>query len=171
VTSAAMIDVSFRLNGQRVAINVPADMRLSDILRDGLELTASKVGCAIGRCGACLLLKDGLPVNGCLLMAWQLHGADIVSPEGLAGNAVSRIVQAALAAENAFQCGYCAPGFVVALTALLTARPDAGRDEIVAALEGNLCRCTGYHSIIRGALAAAAALNAAPEAARPGDSA
>ena len=155
MTSAAMIDVSFRLNGQPVAVIVPADMSLSDILRDVLDLTASKIGCAIGRCGACLVLRDGVPVNACLLMAWQLKGAEIVSPEGLARDRIAATVQAALAAENAFQCGYCAPGFVVALTALFAVRPDAGQDEIVAALEGNLCRCTGYHSILRGALRAA----------------
>jgi carbon-monoxide dehydrogenase small subunit len=158
-----MIPVTFRLNGEAVEVTVPADTRLSTILRNERELTASKVACSVGRCGACMVLKDGMPVNSCLLMAWQLQGADIVSPEGLADSNVSRILQTALAEENAFQCGYCAPGIVVSLTALLTVRPDASREDILTALEGNLCRCTGYHSIIRGALAAVEVLSARQE--------
>jgi carbon-monoxide dehydrogenase small subunit len=103
-------------------------------------------------------LFDGLPANACLLMLWQLDGHDIVTPEGLDALPEARTIRAALAAENAFQCGYCAPGFSIALTALLRENPQAGETEIRAALEGNICRCTGYHSIIRGALAAAEAL-------------
>nr|WP_306308817.1 2Fe-2S iron-sulfur cluster-binding protein [Flavimaribacter sediminis] len=100
------------------------------------------------------------PVNACLVMAWQLEDADIVSPEGLDILPETRIVRQALSAENAFQCGYCAPGFVTVLVSLLRNDPDAEMSQIKAALEGNICRCTGYHSILRGAQAAAEAVRA-----------
>ena len=112
---------------------------------------------------------NGLAVNGCLVMAWQLPDADIVTPEGIDAFEIARVVKAALAEENAFQCGYCAPGFLMALTALFIDLPAAGEAEILSALEGNICRCTGYHSIIRGALNASARLEAAQLACGPGD--
>jgi carbon-monoxide dehydrogenase small subunit len=149
-----MIDdmtVRFRLNGEAVTISAPADTRLVDLLRENLALTAAKTACRIGRCGSCLVLMNGHAVNSCLLMAWQIEGADIVSPEALAALPEGRTVREALVAEVAFQCGYCAPGFTVALTALLRRRPDANESEMRAALGGNLCRCTGYSSILRGA--------------------
>ncbi|MDM9649347.1 (2Fe-2S)-binding protein [Rhizobium sp. S163] len=158
---ALSMPVSFRLNGRDQVIDVVPDMRLSDILREEIGLAASKIGCGIGRCGACMLLMNGQAVNGCLVMAWQLQGAEITSPEGLHDLETATIVMAALTEENAFQCGYCAPGFVMALTALFIANPQAAEPEILTALEGNICRCTGYHSIIRGALNAADRLRAA----------
>lgn len=158
---ALTMPVSFRLNGCDQVIDVVPDMRLSDILREEIGLAASKIGCGIGRCGACTLLMNGQAVNGCLVMAWQLQGAEITSPEGLHDLETATIVMAALTEENAFQCGYCAPGFVIALTALFIANPQPAEPEILTALEGNICRCTGYHSIIRGALNAADRLRAA----------
>jgi carbon-monoxide dehydrogenase small subunit len=152
------MSITFRLNGVTRTLDVDHEMRLSEILRDHLALTATKIACGIGRCGACMVLMNGKPVNSCLVMAWQLSGADIVTGEGLEALAHARIIREALIAENAFQCGYCAPGFAIMLTALLGTNPDAGETEIRAGLEGNLCRCTGYHSILRGALSAAAAL-------------
>jgi carbon-monoxide dehydrogenase small subunit len=155
------IAVSFRLNGEPHNLMAPADRRLIDHLREDLSLVGAKKGCSIGRCGACTVLLDGQPANACLLMLWQLEGRDVVTPEGLDGSADVDILRAALASENAFQCGYCALGFVTVLVALLRERPDADDAEIRAALEGNICRCTGYHSILRGARAAADALRAA----------
>ncbi|AZO16437.1 (2Fe-2S)-binding protein [Mesorhizobium sp. M2A.F.Ca.ET.043.05.1.1] len=152
------IAVAFRLNGADTAMQVPPDMRLIDMLRERLGLTAAKKACGIGRCGACAVLMDGRPVNACLLMAWQIDGADILTPEGLDALPEAAIVRGALAEENAFQCGYCAPGSTIALTALLREHLDADEPAIRAALEGNICRCTGYHSIIRGALAAVRAM-------------
>jgi carbon-monoxide dehydrogenase small subunit len=152
--------IEFRLNGAAIAIDLDPETRLSTILRERLDKTATKVACGIGRCGACLVMADGRPANSCLLMAWQVNGADIVTVEGLA-TLPAACVREALIEENAFQCGYCAPGFTVMLTALLAANPDAGEAEICAGLEGNVCRCTGYHSIIRGALKAAANLREA----------
>lgn len=153
--------VRFTLNGESLAVECGADTRLVTILRDHLHAMATKLACGIGRCGACNVLVNGKLANACLLMAWQIDGADILTAEGLAHHPLGRIVQEGLAAENAFQCGYCAPGMALALVALFAADPDAGEPEIRAGLEGNLCRCTGYHSIIRGALNAADRLRAA----------
>jgi aerobic carbon-monoxide dehydrogenase small subunit len=146
--------IRFRLNGEMQTVRAPADARLVDLLREHFSLTAVKTACRIGRCGACLVLMNEHAVNSCLLMAWQVDGADIVSPEALDASPEGRAVRAGLVAEVAFQCGYCAPGFTVALTALLRQRPEASAGDIRAALGGNLCRCTGYFSILRGALRA-----------------
>ena len=142
----------FSVNGLSCHCESPPDRRLAVILRDDFGLTAARTACGIGRCGACMVLWNDRPVNACLVMAWQIEGADIVTAEGLDAIPVARIVKAALDAHNAVQCGYCAPGFVVTLTALLRERPHADERDIRQALVGNLCRCTGYHSILRGAL-------------------
>lgn len=146
--------VDFVLNGVPSACRTPADARLVEILRDEFGLTAARSACDIGRCGACMVLSGGRPVNSCLIMAWQLDGANIVTAEGIDAIPQGRVVKSALTAENAFQCGYCAPGFVVTLTALFRDDPGADKSAIRRALEGNICRCTGYHSILRGALRA-----------------
>ncbi|MER8366077.1 (2Fe-2S)-binding protein [Mesorhizobium sp. M0306] len=155
---SAEIEITFNLNGCRRALAVPAELRLIDLLRDHFGMTAAKVACGIGRCGACFVLMDGRAINSCLLMSWQLDGATIITPEGFDDVPEAIVLREALAAENAFQCGYCAPGITVALTALLLENPAPDESQIRAALEGNICRCTGYHSIIRGALAAVEAL-------------
>lgn len=147
-------ETSFRLNGANKTVNGPAEQRLIDVLRDELSATTAKKACGIGRCGACMVLVDGVPKNACLLMMWQVEGADILSPEGLHAVAEAGFVRQGLIEENAFQCGYCAPGFTVTLTALLRDLPQPDEQDIRDALGGNLCRCTGYHSIIRGALRA-----------------
>ncbi|MER9540849.1 (2Fe-2S)-binding protein [Mesorhizobium sp. M0437] len=151
---SAEIAITFNLNGCRQALAVPAELRLIDLLRDHFGMTAAKMACGIGRCGACSVLMDDRAVNGCLLMSWQLDGATIITPEGFDDLPEAIVLRQALAAENAFQCGYCAPGITVALTALLLENPAPDASQIRTALEGNICRCTGYHSIIRGALAA-----------------
>ncbi|MCL6707666.1 (2Fe-2S)-binding protein [Pseudomonas sp. R2.Fl] len=147
--------IRFTLNGSPISVDVPPETRLADILRDRLALTGTKIACSVGRCGACTVLVDGRAVNGCLLMAFQLDGAEVVTVEGLDAHPLGPAVRAGLIEENAFQCGYCAPGFSIALIALLAENPQADEEEIRAGLEGNICRCTGYHSIIRGALNAA----------------
>jgi aerobic carbon-monoxide dehydrogenase small subunit len=161
---ATIMTVRFCLNGVEHTVRTRADARLVDLLREHFALTAAKAACRIGRCGSCLVLLNGKAVNACLLMAWQIEGGDIVSPEALAVLPEGRIVHEALAAEVAFQCGYCAPGIAVALTALLRAHPDADEIAIRAALEGNICRCTGYASILRGAIVAQQQLAARREA-------
>jgi carbon-monoxide dehydrogenase small subunit len=150
----ASLTVRFQLNGIRRDCTAQPDTRLAELLRDTFGLTAARTACDIGRCGACMVLVNGRPVNACLAMAWQIDGSEIVTAEGLDAIAEAARVKAALTAENAFQCGYCAPGFVITLTALLREQPAADATEIRRALEGNLCRCTGYHSILRGAMRA-----------------
>jgi carbon-monoxide dehydrogenase small subunit len=155
------MNVNFELNGEPVSAEFEPETRLLEILRERFGLMAAKPSCSIGRCGACTVLADGEPVNACLMMAWQLEGRSIVTAEGLDRIAEARIIREALVAENAFQCGYCAPGFTIALTALLVANPETDEAGIRAGLAGNICRCTGYHSILRGALSAAAELRKA----------
>ena len=147
--------IGFTLNGQPQSLACQPDRTLVQVLRDELGMTATKEACSIGRCGACLVLIDGRASNACLTMAFQLEGTEVITTEGLDNDPLAAVVRKALAEENAFQCGYCAPGFVMALVALLKENPAPGEDDIRAGLEGNICRCTGYHSIIRGALAAA----------------
>lgn len=153
--------VRFTLNGLPVSLECAPETRLVDLLRDRLDLSGTKLACAVGRCGACSVLFNGRLANGCLLMGWQVEGGDVLTVEGLRDHPLAAEVRAGLAEENAFQCGYCAPGFSLALVALFSENPDAGEAEIRAGLEGNLCRCTGYHSIIRGALNAARRIRAA----------
>jgi carbon-monoxide dehydrogenase small subunit len=154
VSDFAMMSIRFRLNGEERTLRTAADARLVDLLREDFALTATKAACRIGRCGSCLAIVNGAAVNACLLMAWQIDGADIISPEALTVWPEGRIVAQALVTEVAFQCGYCAPGFAVALTALFRHQPQADEAAIRAALEGNICHCTGYASIIRGAILA-----------------
>jgi aerobic-type carbon monoxide dehydrogenase small subunit (CoxS/CutS family) len=158
IAADTIATVRFRLNGVEQVLRVPTDVRLIDLIRERFGLMASKTSCRIGRCGSCLVLVDGKAVNSCLLMGWQFDGADIVTSEGLDALPEGRAVRAALMTEVAFQCGYCAPGFTVALTALFRRDPDAQEGAVRAALAGNLCRCTGYLSILRGAATARAAL-------------
>lgn len=142
--------ISFTLNGEPVRLAVPPARRLIDVLRHDLLLTGTKIGCEIGRCGACMVLVDGRPVNACLTMMYQLEGRRVTTIEGLAGGAEAlHVVQRAFLEEGGFQCGYCTPGMIVSAAALLAERPDPTDDEIVEALSGNLCRCTGYGGILR----------------------
>ena len=152
--------IEFTLNGQSVAVDAPDDRPLSQILREDLGATGTKTACDIGRCGACTVLIDGAPVNSCLIMGWRVAGRSVTTIEGLATHPAGAALHAGLTAENAFQCGYCAPGMVMTLAGTLGANPDLGEDDLLRAIEGNICRCTGYHSILRGAKAAAALLKA-----------
>ncbi len=143
--------VRFRLNGLPVELVVGTAERLIDLFRERLGLTGPKIGCRIGRCGTCAVLIDGKAVNGCLMMAFRLDGTEVITAEGLDLLPEGRAARAGLAEEGAFQCGYCAPGIAVALTALLTRRLPIDDAAIHEALGGNLCRCSGYLSIMRGA--------------------
>lgn len=127
----------------------PDSERLLDTLRYRLDLKGTKEGCRTGGCGACTVLVDGATVLACLTLTREVEDASITTIEGLADDAVGRRVAAAFLEEPALQCGYCTPGFVVALTGLLRERPDRTVAEFREALAGNLCRCTGYASIER----------------------
>ena len=137
------------INGKEVAIPVPASKRMSDILREDLLLTGTKVSCEIGRCGACMVLLDGKPVNSCLLMAYQAAGKHVVTIEGISAGEALHPIQQAMLEEGGLQCGYCTAGMVVSLTALWETNPAPTRTEAEEALCGNICRCTGYEGIFR----------------------
>ncbi len=138
----------FTLNGQPVRIAAAADRRALDMLREDLGLRGTKEGCGTGECGACTILVDGEPKLACLLLAAQLDGRTVETPESLESTPAGRSLVAAFVAAGAVQCGYCTPGMEMTALALLRGvrRPD--REAIRRALAGNLCRCTGYVKIV-----------------------
>lgn len=136
------------LNGEKISAELPSTRRLLDVIREDLELTGTKRSCEIGRCGACMVLVDGVPMNSCLTMAYQCTGSEITTIEGLS-RAGLHPVQRAFLEEGGFQCGYCTPGMVISVVALLSENPHPTQAEVEEALSGNLCRCTGYGGILR----------------------
>ena len=140
--------IRFTVNGREVDREVTADSRLLDLLRDDLHLTGTKEGCGEGECGACTVLIDGKAVNSCLVLAPQADGKDILTVEGLAKGNELHPIQRAFVEKGAVQCGFCTPGFIMSTYALLKESPNPSNEEILTALEGNLCRCTGYTKII-----------------------
>ena len=140
--------IRFTVNGRKVDREVTADSRLLDLLRDDLHLTGTKEGCGEGECGACTVLIGGKAVNSCLVLAPQADGKDILTVEGLAKGDELHPIQRAFVEKGAVQCGFCTPGFIMSTYALLKENPNPSNEEILTALEGNLCRCTGYTKII-----------------------
>jgi len=150
-----MADITMRVNGAARAGEVEARKTLADFLRDDLDLTGTHVGCEHGVCGACTVIVDGRAVRSCLMLAVQAAGSEVTTVEGLAPDGELGTLQQAMADSHSFQCGFCTPGFVMQATAFLGDHPHAGEREIREALSGNICRCTGYQSIIDGVLLAA----------------
>ena len=150
-----MADITMRVNGAARAGEVEARKTLADFLRDDLDLTGTHVGCEHGVCGACTVIVDGRTVRSCLMLAVQAAGREVTTVEGLAPDGELGPLQQAMADSHGFQCGFCTPGFLMQATAFLGAHPDADEREIREALSGNICRCTGYQSIIDGVLLAA----------------
>ncbi len=150
--------VDLTVNGQDITADVEDRMLLVHFLRDVAGLTATNVGCDTTSCGACTVLLDGESVKSCTVLAAQASGHEITTVEGLAaGEAGGEMhpVQRAFHGEHGLQCGFCTPGMVMAIVSLLTENPHPTEDQVRTGLEGNLCRCTGYHNIVRAALAAA----------------
>jgi carbon-monoxide dehydrogenase small subunit len=149
-----MVDITVRMNGTECSGSVEARKTLADFLRDDLDLTGTHVGCEHGVCGACTVIVDGRAVRSCLMLAVQAVGSEVTTIEGLAPEGALGPLQQAMRDSHSFQCGFCTPGFVMQASAFLLAHPDAGEQEVRAALSGNICRCTGYQSIIDGVLLA-----------------
>ncbi len=155
--------VTIKVNGNQVAAEVADRTLLVHFLREVANLTATNVGCDSTSCGACTVLLDGKSVKSCTVLAAQADGCEVTTVEGLAmkgaGEAGGELhpVQAAFHAEHGLQCGFCTPGMVMASVSLLAENPSPTEEEVRTALEGNLCRCTGYHNIVRAVLAAAPA--------------
>ena len=144
------------MNGSPQLLEVRADRRLIDVLRDDLGLTGTKEGCSIGVCGACSVLVGGEILSACLLPAVFVDGRDVTTVEGLAHGDELSPLQDAFIREGGFQCGICTPGQLIAATALLAEYPRPSEGEIREWMMGNLCRCTGYHGITRAIKAAVA---------------
>lgn len=140
--------VSFTLNGEPCDVITEDNTTLLDLLRDHLGLTGSKKGCEEGECGACTCIIDDRPANGCITLVRDLEGRNVITIEGLAKNGVLTPLQQEFIDKWAFQCGYCTPGMIMSATALLARNPHPTEIEIREAIEGNLCRCTGYQKIV-----------------------
>lgn len=152
------VEVAVIVNGQARSVKTEPDRRLLDVLREDLFLTGTKYGCGEGACRACTVLVDGKPAQSCLLPISAVAGKKIETIESLASNGQLHPVQEAFLREEAMQCGYCVPGMIMTTVALLRRNPGPGREEIIEALNGNLCRCCGYINL----------LNAVERAARKG---
>ncbi|WP_276789036.1 (2Fe-2S)-binding protein [Veillonella magna] len=136
------------INGKEYEITCAPTMRLVDFLREELGLTGTKEGCGEGECGACTVILEGNAVASCLVLVGQVDGKSIITVEGLAEDNQLSALQQAFVDKGAIQCGFCTPGMLLSAKALLDKNPTPTRDEIAVAIEGNLCRCTGYVKII-----------------------
>ena len=150
--------ISVTVNGAAGEHDVEPRLLLVHYLREVLGLTGTNVGCDTSSCGACTVLVDGESVKSCTVLAVQADGSEVTTIEGLASGDTMHPVQRAFHEHHALQCGYCTPGMVLAAVSLLQERPTPTEAEVREGLEGNLCRCTGYHNIVRSVLAAAGEL-------------
>lgn len=152
------IDIRLKVNGKDEKLQADARQTLLHVLRADLGLTGSKDGCSSGDCGACVVLLDGLAVNSCMVLAPQVDGSEVTTVEGLADGGELHPLQRAFAETWAFQCGYCTPGMLISCFALLESNNNPSRDEVLAAIAGNFCRCTGYQAVVKAVQQAAAEL-------------
>jgi len=153
MTDSLVFELS--VNGEAVPVRARADATLLEVLRRDLDLTGAKRGCNQGVCGACTVLLDGRPVRGCLTLAANVGGRAVTTIEGIAVDGRLSRVQRAMVEQGAIQCGFCTPGIVLTLEALLRETPDPSAEELREGLSGNLCRCSGYVKIVAAAQAAA----------------
>jgi aerobic carbon-monoxide dehydrogenase small subunit len=150
------VKVTMTVNGTEVGAEVEDRTLLVHFLRDAAGQTATNVGCDTTSCGACTVLLDGESVKSCTVLAAQAEGCEVTTVEGLSdGSGEMHPVQRAFRQEHGLQCGFCTPGMVMAVVSLLRENPQPTEEQVRVGLEGNLCRCTGYHNIVRAALAAA----------------
>ena len=144
-----MSKISLQVNGQAVSGDVDGSTRLLDFVRDSLELTGTKEGCAVGECGACTVILNGDAVCSCLVLAAQCDNAAVTTVEGLASDRLGQELQTAFVEHGGVQCGFCTPGVLMSAKALLDKNPKPSDEELLDALEGNICRCTGYQNIVK----------------------
>ena len=149
--------IELKINGDRYEVAIDPRRTLVEVLREDLDLTGTKESCGDGDCGACTVLMDGKPVNGCLVLALEAQGKDIITIEGIAKNGHLHPVQQAFIDHFAIQCGFCTPGMILSSVSLLQRNPHPTEDEVRKAIAGNLCRCTGYVKIVEAILATAEA--------------
>ncbi|MFQ5966183.1 MAG: (2Fe-2S)-binding protein [Acidimicrobiia bacterium] len=140
--------ITLTVNGRQVEGDVPPRRLLVDFIRDDLALTGTHIGCETSYCGACTILLGGEPVKSCTMLAVQATGTEITTIEGLASGDELHPVQEGFWARHGLQCGYCTPGMILSAVGLLAENPNPTEDEIRHGIEGNLCRCTGYHNIV-----------------------
>ena len=143
------MDVAITVNGVRREADLEARTLLVDFIRDHVGLTGTKIACDTSQCGSCTVDLDGMAVKSCTVLAVQADGKAVTTIEGLASNGTLHAVQEAFRETHGLQCGYCTPGMIMTTVDLLAESPDPTDDEIRYALEGNLCRCTGYENIVR----------------------
>jgi carbon-monoxide dehydrogenase small subunit len=146
--------VSLEVNGEQIEYDVPTRRLLVHFLRDDLGLTGTHIGCDTGNCGACTVHMDGEAVKSCMLLAVQAEGAKISTVEGLAADGELTVLQQSFNEHHALQCGYCTPGMLMSATALLAKNPRPSEEEVRVAIQGNICRCTGYVNIVEAVVAA-----------------
>jgi carbon-monoxide dehydrogenase small subunit len=149
------IPVSLTVNGDKYFIDVEPEISLLELLRERLRLTGTKCGCNKGDCGACTVILNGKSVNSCLVLAAECDGSQVITIEGLSLEGKLHPVQEAFIEEGAVQCGFCTPGMIMQIVAFLDHNPNPDVEEARAAIEGNICRCTGYGRIVRAILTAA----------------
>jgi aerobic carbon-monoxide dehydrogenase small subunit len=159
------MQVELTVNGAAQSADVEPRLLLVHYLREHLGLRAANIGCDTTSCGACTVLLDGKSVKSCTVLTAQARGCQVITAEGLGDPGDLHPVQAAFRQEHGLQCGFCTPGMVMAATGLLAENPDPTEEQVREGLEGNLCRCTGYHNIVRAVLAAAQTLATTPSAA------
>ncbi len=157
------MNIHFTLNGKEMRLDVAANRRVIDLLREDIGLTGSKEACGTGECGTCTILVDGETRLACLLLVAQIDGRLVVTIEGMAAEGELHPLQQAFVESGAVQCGFCTPGMVVAGAALLDRNPQPTDGEIRTALSGNLCRCTGYQKIVDGVRACCSSALHMPE--------
>jgi len=146
--------LAFKLNGRDVSVKVKPNTMLADLIRDGLGLKGTKVGCREGECGACTVIVNGAPMNSCLLPAMKVQGCSVTTIEGLSTNGSLHPIQQAFIDEGAVQCGYCTPAMILTAKAFLDQNPNPDEYQVQQALSGVLCRCTGYRKIVQAVLRA-----------------
>ena len=146
--------ISVEINGEVVEFDIPARRLLVHFLRDDLGLTGTHIGCDTGNCGACTVHHDGVAIKSCMMLAVQADGSEITTVEGLAADGELTPLQRSFSEHHALQCGYCTPGMLMSASALLAHTPRPTEEEVRVALQGNICRCTGYVNIVEAVVSA-----------------